>query len=437
MTKQQRPKHPIPPPSRESPPGPRRLGPRPLPLHLMSAMTVWLSSRAALPVLMSDWLRSKPESMAPDAPHLSPKLAAAARELAALLADAAPDAFAAALDRELRDRADVFLRGLEAYRHHPYEREPTEPPVVWREGTTRLLDYAPNGGMPVLVVPSLINRAYILDLSTERSLLRYMARQGLRPLLVDWDRPGPLERGFTLNDYIAGRLDAAFEAAVVLAGAPLAVLGYCMGGLLALALAQRRKREVAALALLATPWDFHAEQVEQARVLGALAALADVTFAPLGELPVDVLQALFLSLDPLLALRKFTRFAALEPQSAEAREFVALEDWLNDGVPLALPVARECLGRWYGANEPGNGTWLVAGAPIEPVRFDKPALVVVPARDRIVPPASARALANALPCVSRLDPPLGHIGMIVGRHAEREVWQPLARWLLDCSRAKA
>jgi polyhydroxyalkanoate synthase subunit PhaC len=61
----------------------------------------------------------------------------------------------------------------------------------------------------------------------------------------------------------------------------------------------------------------------------------------------------------------------------------------------------------------------------------------VPARDRIVPPASARALATALPRAVRLDPPLGHIGMIVGRHAEREVWQPLAGWLLDGSRAKA
>jgi polyhydroxyalkanoate synthase len=403
----------------------------------MSAMTAWLSSRAALPVLMSDWLRSKPETGAPAVPQLSPKLAAAARELMALLADVAPDAFAAALDRELRSRADVFLHGLEAYRHHPYQRVSVEPPVIWREGTTRLLDYAPAGGVPVLVVPSLINRAYILDLSAERSLLRYLAQQGLRPLLVDWDSPGPLERGFTLSDYIAGRLDAAFEAAVALAGAPLGVLGYCMGGLLALALAQRRKREVAALALLATPWDFHAEQVEQARVLGALAALAETNFAPLGELPVDVLQALFLSLDPLLALRKFARFAALDPASAEAHEFVALEDWLNDGVPLALPVARECLGQWYGANEPASGAWRVAGAAIVPARFDKPALVVVPARDRIVPPATAVALATALPRASRLDPPLGHIGMIVGRHAAREVWQPLARWLLDGSRAKA
>jgi polyhydroxyalkanoate synthase len=434
VTKQP-PKHRRPP--QQNPPAPRRLAPRPLPLHLMTAMTAWLSSRAALPVLMSDWLRSRPESTAPATPQFSPKLAAAARELVGLLADAQPDAFADALDRELRDRADVFLRGLEAYRHHPYERVPAEPPVVWREGTTRLLDYAPGGGKPVLVIPSLINRAYILDLSAERSLLRYLAQQGLRPSLVDWDKPGPLERTFTLSDYIAGRLDGAFEAAVALAGAPVGVLGYCMGGLLALALAQRRKREVASLALLATPWDFHAEQVEQARVLGALAALADVIFGPLGELPVDVLQALFLSLDPLLALRKFTRFAALDPASAEAGEFVALEDWLNDGVPLALPVARECLGQWYGANEPANGIWRVAGSPIEPARFDRPALVVVPAHDRIVPPASARVLATVLPNASRLDPPLGHIGMIVGRHAEREVWQPLARWLLDGSRAKA
>jgi polyhydroxyalkanoate synthase len=387
----------------------------------MSAMTVWLSSRAALPALMNDWLPSKPT-------HAS-ELTAAVQELAAQLAAVAPDAFAAALDRELRGRADLFLRGLDTYRHHPYRRALADPPVIWREGTTRLLDFGPVGGAPVLVVPSLINRWYILDLSAERSLLRYLAAHGLRPLVVDWDRPGAVERGFTLTDYIAGRLDAAFEAATAAAGAPLSVLGYCMGGLLALALAQRRKREVASLALLATPWDFHAEQVEQAHVLGGLAGLLDPTFAALGELPVDMLQALFASLDPLLALRKFSRFAGLDPAGAEAREFVALEDWLNDGVPLALPVARETLGQWYGANEPASGAWRVAGAAIAPARFNRPALVVLPARDRIVPPASAVALATALPQASRLEPPLGHIGMIVGRQAENSVWGPLAGWL--------
>ena len=92
-------------------------------------------------------------------------------------------------------------------------------------------------------------------------------------------------------------------------------------------------------------------------------------------------------LDPLLALRKFTRFAALAEGSAAARGFVALEDWLNDGVPLALPVARECLGGWYGENAPGRGAGAVAGTAGPAGARRVPGLVVVPAQDRIVPPA--------------------------------------------------
>jgi polyhydroxyalkanoate synthase subunit PhaC len=399
-----------------------RLGPRPLPLHLLSAMTAWMSSTAALSFSNGGSPLSKPMR--------APELANAAQALAGQLAAVAPEDFAAAVDRELRGQADAFLRGIEAYRHHPYRRAVADPPVVWQEGTTRLLDYGPEGGAPLLVIPSLINRSTILDLAPERSLLRFLAQQGVRPLLVDWGKPGPIERGFTLTDYVAGRLDAAFEAALASAGAPLAVLGYCMGGLLAVALAQRRQREIGALALLATPWDFHAAQVEQARLLGSLAPWLEAACGLLGEVPVDTLQALFLGLDPLLALRKFSRFATLDPAAPEAQDFVALEDWLNDGVPLALPVARECLGEWYGANSPARAAWRIAGTPILPSRVTLPALVVVPARDRIVPPASAAALAEALPRATRLDPPLGHIGMIVGRQAEERMWRPLAAWLL-------
>jgi polyhydroxyalkanoate synthase len=397
---------------------PPRLGPRPLPLHLASAATVWMSSRAALPLLKSGLLPWRPE------------LAAAANELRQSLAGAAPEALAAAVDAELRARSDLFLRGLERYRHHPYRRSLAAPPVLWQEGSTRLLDYRPAGGPPLLVVPSLINRAYILDLTAEKSLLRHLAAVGLRPLLVDWGRPDEAERSFSLTDYIAGRLEAAAEAGAAAAGRPLGVLGYCMGGLLALALAERRPRLVAALALLATPWDFHAERAGQARLLGTLAEPLARSFALLGEVPVDVLQLLFAALDPLLALRKFSRFARLPAGSAEERDFVALEDWLNDGVPLALPVARDCLAGWYGANRPARRCWRVAGRPVLPERVPVPSLVVVPAQDRIVPPATAAALAQALPQAERLTPPLGHIGMMVAREAPRAVWHPLAAWLV-------
>ncbi len=394
-----------------------RQGPRPLPLHLASAATLWMSSRAALPLLKDGLLPWRPE------------LLPAANALRQSLEPVAADAFAAAVDVELRARGEGFLNGLERYRHHPYRRDLDEPPVIWRDGSTRVLDYGAGAGLPVLVVPSLINRAYILDLAADKSLLRFLAGEGLRPLLVDWGKPGPLERGFDLTAYVAGRLEAAAAQVAAVAGAPFAVLGYCMGGLLALALADRRPGLVTCLALLATPWDFHAERAGQARVLGEIAEPLTRSFAVLGEVPVDLLQTLFAALDPLLALRKFSRFAALAPGSAEERDFVAVEDWLNDGVPLALPVARECLGGWYGANAPGRGRWRIAGRAVLPRRVERPSLVVVPAQDRIVPPKTAAAVAELLPAAETLAPPLGHIGMMVAREAPATVWAPLARWL--------
>jgi polyhydroxyalkanoate synthase len=323
-----------------------------------------------------------------------------------------------------------MLRGIERYRRHPYRRPADDAPVLWREGSTALLDYRPAGGAPLLAVPSLINRAYVLDLTPETSLLRHLAGQGVRPLLVDWGAPGAAERRFDLTDYIAGRLEAAAEAAVARTGRPVAVLGYCMGGLLAVALAQRRPDLVSALVLMATPWDFHAERAEQARLLGSLVPALRRSFASQGEVPVDVLQMFFLANDPLTAARKFTTLAALPPGCEAERRFVALEDWLNDGVPLGLPVAADCLGGWYGDNLPGRGQWRVAGRPVVPEEVEAPSLVLVPRQDRIVPPLTAAALVDHLLDVTRLDPPLGHIGMVVGQGAPKAVWQPLTRWLM-------
>lgn len=406
---------------------PPRLGPRPLPLHLMVAGATWMSSRGALPLWSSGSLPWKGE------------LAERAEALRKKLDEADSGAFAAAVEHEVRKRLAALADGLEAYRRHPYRRDLAEPPVLWQEGTTRLLDYGalkeaavvPHSAprLTVLVVPSLINRAYVLDLTAERSLLRWLARQGVRPLLVDWGAPGTEERRFSLTDYIAGRLERALDAARGESDAPPLLLGYCMGGLLALGLALRRRDDLAALVLLATPWDFHAENAPHSRLAAATLPLLDPLLDTLGEMPVDLLQALFATLDPHLVVRKFLAFGRLDPDSAKACEFVALEDWLNDGVPLAAPVARECLGQWYGENATARGHWRLAGDVVDPSRLDLPTLCVIPAQDRIVPPASAAALAEAIPGAERLCPAVGHIGMVVSAKAEKTVWQPLLTWI--------
>jgi len=355
------------------------------------------------------------------------------RRLAELVGDIerlGPDAVAVGLDREIGRRAAAFAAGLDAYRQHPFHRPAARVKVRWRRGAARLLDYGRDDAAPtVLLVPSLINRYTILDLLRERSFVRHLAREGLRPLVLDWGEPGEAERGFTLGDYVTGPLADAAAAAVALAARPVALVGYCMGGLLTLAHALRRPSDIACLALLATPWDFHAERPAQAQLLASLLEWLPLFLGEGEPAPVAVIQSLFMALDPFLSERKFVRFAGLDMEGEAAKSFVALEDWINDGVPLARQVALECARSWYRDNDPARGEWQVAGQPVRPAELAIPALVVLPSRDRIVPPRSAEPLAAAIPDATVLRPPFGHIGMMASIQAPPAVWQPIAEWL--------
>ncbi len=284
-------------------------------------------------------------------------------------------------------------------------------------------------GKPVLVVPSLINRAYILDLAPGYSLMRFLRERGFHPFLVDWGAPTEVERKFSLDDYIADRLEAALDAVCRISGGPAGVVGYCMGGLLALGLAQRRPEQTAALALLATPWDFSATSAAARLMLKAVAPQIAFTVDSLGELPVDLLQAMFTSLNPFLAARKFRRFANLAMDSKEAKSFVVLEDWLNDGIALSGPVARQCLFGWYLENKPMRGLWKIRQRAVVPGEVKTPSLVVIPKKDHIVPPLSAAPLSSLLPRAQTLNIAAGHIGMMVGGRAEKLLYKPLADWL--------
>lgn len=357
----------------------------------------------------------------------------AERIAAALAAGGHPaEAFRAAVLRTLQRQDAALLRGILAYRRHPFRRELPDPPALWAEGGSRLLDYDAGGdGAAVLFVPSLVNRAQVLDLLPGHSMLRFLAGQGLRPLLLDWGWPGEAERRFTLTDYIAGRLERALGATVAAVGGPVVLAGYCMGGLLALAAALRRPERVRALALLATPWDFWADGEARPRALAGLLPGLEPLMQATGTLPVDAIQALFASLDPFAVAAKFRAFARLDPAGPRARLFVALEDWLNDGVPLAAPVAREGLSGWYGANTPARGEWHVAGEAVQPAAWSGPVFLAIPARDRIVPPASAAALGAVLPQALVHHPAAGHIGMVAGSGAEAALWRPLLRWIKD------
>jgi polyhydroxyalkanoate synthase subunit PhaC len=314
------------------------------------------------------------------------------------------------------ERRAAALAGLRAYQAAPRAPERTPAPAIAAAGRVRLRDYGGQGA-PVVFVPSLINPPVILDLAPGNSLLRWLAGEGVRPMLVDWGSPSPADRDEGLNVHIA-----ALCALLDDLGEPALLAGYCLGGTLAAAAACLRP--VRGLATIAAPWRFRRYGAESLAAIAAQWQAAQPACEALGLVPMEVLQSGFWQLDPRRTIAKFERFATLDPDSDAAHAFVSLEDWANGGAPLTYAAGAEMFDRFFRADRPGAGRWWVNGTRILPRRLSCPAIEFLSATDRIVPAASAAGLAE-----QRLLH-LGHVGMIVGGRARTQLWEPLRDWLL-------
>nr|WP_245646870.1 alpha/beta hydrolase [Sphingomonas soli] len=320
-------------------------------------------------------------------------------------------------------RRHAALAGLKAYQEaeRPAERVPK--PAVAESGRARLRDYG-GSGPPVVFIPSLINPPFVLDLAEGNSLLDWLATQGLRPLLVDWGSPGPEARNEGLDHHIERLLLPLIDS---LGERPL-IAGYCLGGTLALTAAALRP--VRGVAAIAAPWRFSRYGDLARAAIAAQWEAAQPACAALGLVPMEVLQSGFWQLDPARTIAKYERFAAMAPGSAQARAFVALEDWANGGAPLTYAVGEQMFERFFAADRPGRGRWWIGGTRILPHRLSCPATEFISATDRIVPAASAISLPGSTTLRS------GHVGMIVGRRAQAELWEPLRDWLIAAVHTK-
>lgn len=305
--------------------------------------------------------------------------------------------------------ARAALAGLAAYQHAPRHVAQQSRSIVTATGRASLRDCG-GSGRPIVLVPSMINPPEILDLDPDCSLADALAPSG-RVLLLDW---GDAAARTTLD--VSAHVTELLLPLLRTLDEPAVLVGYCLGGTMALA-AAALDQQIAAVATLATPWQFSTYPPEARLALERLWNDALPTAQLLGVLPIEVLQAAFWSLDPHRVVTKYARLAALEPQSAKFRRFVTLEDWANAGEALPLPAARELLIDLFGRDRSGAGDWLGGGPP------DCPTLHFTATADRIVP-------AESVPrCGQRLSSGSGHVGMVVGRSARTGLHAPLRQWL--------
>ncbi len=280
-----------------------------------------------------------------------------------------------------------------------------EAKVIWSEGNTRILDYGGQDnkklGKKILFISPLINRANILDLQGNKSLMKFLKTAGYNPLLVDWGNPGESEQEFASDDYIARLAKFAGMQKDLIIG------GYCMGGMLALKLAKFCKPK--ALILLATPWNFHAPDVKRVEMKEkAMEKFLD----SLEMVPPEFIQSLFITADPWRVYDKYSC-----PDGNDAR--LEVEHWVNSGVAMSVPMAKECIIGWSINNTPGKGQWLDVSD------LEMPVYLGCPMNDKIVPIGCSIPLAGLLGNAQLEKFPVGHIGMLT----KRLCFKPLAEWL--------
>ena len=301
--------------------------------------------------------------------------------------------------------------------------------VVWTENKWRLLKFSPatrKFATPILMVPSLINRWYILDLGPERSLIEWLVAQGHEVFCIDWGTPGPEDRYLTWDD-IAGRyVGRALRIAARETG-KAHVLGYCLGGTLAASYVAAFPESVASLLALAAPIDFAHGGIMSTWTRTPTFDVAAIVNA-FGNVPHQLMQASFNMLRPTLRAQKMVAVLDRAWDDEFLDGFLATETWGNDNVSFPGACYAQYIQELYRENRLIKGEFTLLGRRALLSNITCPVLAIAFADDHIVPVPSAQPLIDA---VGGRDKQIlvdrgGHVGAVVSRKAAGRLWPAMS-----------
>lgn len=137
--------------------------------------------------------------------------------------------------------------------------------VVFSNHLIELIQYQPQTKTvfkePVLIVPAWIMKYYILDLSPENSLVKWLVSKGHTVFIISWRNPGQEDRNLSMDDYYRlGAMSAIDTVSKIIPETDIHLMGYCLGGTLAMivaaAMARDHDKRLKSLSLLAAQGDF-------------------------------------------------------------------------------------------------------------------------------------------------------------------------------------
>lgn len=328
------------------------------------------------------------------------------------------------------------LLGLASRPKPPVGTTPAD--VVFAEGKWRLLRYRPKAGgprfrTPVLLIPSLINRHYVLDLLPGKSFAAWMVEQGHDVFVIDWGTPTDEDRYVTFDDVCDRAIARALRRTTEEAGAERAhVLGYCLGGTLAAIHAAARPERVASLTLLAAPVAFHDDGLLSTWMRTPTFDVGAMIEA-FGNVPWQLMQSSFHLLRPTLSLSKAVSLIDRAWNDEFLDGFFALETWGNDNVSFPGECYRRYAEELYRGDALMNEAFTLSGKPAKLSSIQRPVLAVTFEHDNIVPWQSAKVVLDRVATNDKhhVHLPGGHVGAVVSKAAAKGLWPVISTWWQD------
>ena len=318
---------------------------------------------------------------------------------------------------------------------------PTRRATIATDGNSRLqrfsgrTDEMHGDAPPVLLVPSLINRWYVLDLCSGASVVEALVGAGLDVWCVDWGIAEDEDRHLAWDDVIARLLRFSRLVLRRTNNASISMLGYCMGATLTAIGATLLGSRVGRMVNLAGPIDFSES--------GTLGLFVDSRWfhadaiADAGNIAATQMQNGFIALDPGSPSRRWRaarskllggpREESGGEQPGALSRWAALDHWAADNISFPAAAYRTYIGSLYQRNELALGQHVALGERIDLGALTCPILTVVAERDAICPPRAALAL-NFLAGskdVRELRIAGGHVGAVVGGKAAASLYPAL------------